>query len=161
MPKAFPPRANDCGAVAAKVGVMGKSKQVQTKQKQTNNKATNKPPASETESESSKPGRHRGKAKREPKPGDGGMVLRSAVDELVIKEGKLIARALVNTTRKGSVPGARLVVELTDAKKPQEKPPRKRRGPTMAQILAACPPWQGPLDDVEDYDPPLPEPVAS
>ena len=154
--------------MAAKVGVMGKTRQVQTKQKQTKSKATNQP-ASEVESESSKAGCLPGKAKKEPakrkrksaQSRDGGGKLREAVVQRVAEECDRIAESLVNKTLEGNMVGAKLLVDLTGAKIPPPKPPRKRRGPTMAQMLAACPPWQGPLDDVEDYDPPLPEPVAS
>jgi hypothetical protein len=139
---------------------MGKAKQAPTKQQKTDSKTIGKP-ASGVTTKDAKAGRPRGKAKKEPLPGDGGMLLRSAVDELVIKEGKLIARALVNTTCKGSVPGARLVVELTDAKKPQEKPTKKRRGPTLAQCLERDKPWRGPSSADEEFNPELREPVAS
>jgi hypothetical protein len=131
LPKAFPPRANDCGAVAAKVGVMGKTK------------AT--------------PAAH--KSGSAP-PSHGGDKLRKSVVEKVGKECNRIADALISKTIGGSMVGAKLLVDLTGAKIPSpEPPPPIPQGLTVAQRWAMCPKWEEPLleCEVEDFDPPLPE----
>jgi hypothetical protein len=91
----------------------------------------------------------------------GGGKLQSAVDEIVGVQCIRIATALVNKTVEGNMVGAKLLVEMTGASHPKEQQKRKRRGPSVAQFLANDKPWEGPLDDEEDLDPPLPEPVAS
>jgi hypothetical protein len=83
---------------------------------------------------------------------DGGGKLRNAVDELVATESKKIAKALVDKTIEGNMTGAKLIVDLSGANNPQEKP-KKRRGPTMAQSLAMDKLWQPPRDDDGESDP--------
>jgi hypothetical protein len=69
---------------------------------------------------------------------DGGEQLRIAVEKLVAEQSEKIAQALV---------------DLSGAKNPQTKPPKKRRGPTTAQRLAMDKPWEGPEDGDEDLSP--------
>jgi hypothetical protein len=110
---------------------MGNSKQNQTKRKKTSSKTR-----------------------------DGGEQLRTAVEKLVAEQSEKIAQALVDKTIKGNMTGARLLVDLSGAKSPQTKPPKKRRGLTTAQCLAMDKPWEGPEDGDEDTTPQALEAIA-
>jgi hypothetical protein len=85
--------------------------------------------------------------KKSTKPGrkrrDSGTVLRSAIEKIVVNESEKIARALVEKTIEGNMTGAKLLVDLTGAVIPRAKPPKKRRGPTLAQRLFREKPWAG------------------
>jgi hypothetical protein len=78
---------------------------------------------------------------------------------LVGKESERIAQAMVNKTIQGNMSGARLLTDLTGAMKSKNKPPKKRYGPTEAELLALEPQWEGPMED-DDRDPPLDEDAA-
>ncbi|HEV2485443.1 MAG TPA: hypothetical protein VGT08_07920 [Terracidiphilus sp.] len=122
---------NDCGAVAANGGMMGNAKQGLTKRKKTSSKTR-----------------------------DGGEQLRTAVEKLVAEQSEKIAQALIDKTIEGNMTGARLLVDLSGAKSPQTKPPKKRRGLTTAQRLAMDKPWEGQEDGEENLSPRPHETVA-
>ena len=134
---------NVCGAVAANGGAMGNTKEKSATEKEPDTIAGDQPTSPAANSRRVA-GRRRGKAKRHPKPGRAGSVLRSSVDLLVIEESVRIAEALVDNAIHGSVAGAKLIADLTGAKNPPKKEPpkkKKRRGLTYAQQLALDPPW--------------------
>jgi hypothetical protein len=87
---------------------------------------------------------------------DGGGQLRTAVEKLVAEQSEKIAQALIDKTIEGNMTGARLLVDLSGAKSPQIKPPKKRRGPTTAQRLATDKPWEGPEDGDKETIPRAP-----
>jgi hypothetical protein len=111
--------------------------------------SSQEPPASEVEG---KPGRKPGckprgrkaAACRKLKPGIAGSNLRKAINVAVASQPDTIAKALIEGTIKGSVGSAKLLIDLTGADKPDEK--KKRRGPSLADILARDEPWQDPPD---------------
>jgi hypothetical protein len=147
--------------------MMGNSKQELTKQSKTSSNTGRKTssttcgePAQPDKGPGSRGGRPRGKTTIKAEPGDGGSMLRSAVDILVGKESERIAQAMVKKTIEGNMSGARLLTDLTGAMKSKNKPPKKRYGPTEAELLAMEPQWEGPMEGDEDRDPPLDQDAA-
>ena len=140
------------GVVAAKDGMMGKSQQNSMKQPNTSRNAGRNPgsPATGLSRRGGKPRSRSRRRKAEPKPGEGAEWLRCAIDKLVGQECGRIAKALVEKTIAGNMTGARLLVELSGAKNPLNRPVKKRRGPTLAQQLAAEPQWTGPWPGEEE-----------
>jgi hypothetical protein len=139
---------------------MGNSKQELTEQETTNNKTARKTGRKRTKQQSLEdalgstgaPSDRSSSQERsvEPEPIDGGEKLRSAIDTEVGKRSTQIATALVNKTCAGNMSVARLLAEITGAKNPRTKPPKKRCGPTLAEELAMEPQWQGPEEGDED-----------
>jgi hypothetical protein len=80
-------------------------------------------------------------APRKTRAGHPGATLRRALGELVTKESKKIARAVVNQTIAGNMTGARIITALTDAENPPAPKKRKRRGLSEAERLALEPSW--------------------
>ena len=80
-------------------------------------------------------------------------MLRSAVDILVGKESERIAQAMVKKTIEGDVSGAGCS-PTSPGPESKNKPPKKRYGPTEAELLAMEPQWEGPMEGDEDRDPP-------
>jgi hypothetical protein len=93
--------------------------------------------------------------------GKGAVLLRRAADKQVLQHAVKLAELLSKEALEGKLASAKMLVGLAERVDvvPQTKP--KRQGPTEAQILANDKPWEGSLDDEEDFDPPLPEPLAS
>jgi hypothetical protein len=125
---------------------MGTSQQEQTKQTAASRKTESKP-----------------RRKSAPKPGDGAVLLRNAVDQLVGQECSRIAKALVDRTIAGNMAGAKLLTELSGAKNLGSQPQKKkRRGPSLALWLARQPKWEGPpAEDVATSDPAYYGPVKA
>ncbi|MGD0730850.1 MAG: hypothetical protein ABR956_06275 [Terracidiphilus sp.] len=135
-------------------GVMGKSQQQQTKKPQADKRTIGR---------AVKPRRkQKNETVDEPEPvdaavtngelktADSGERLRKAVEMEVSRRCRRIAKALVDKAAKGDMTGAKLLVELTGARTPREKPPKKRTGLTVAQQLAMDDPWKGPPYEGED-----------
>jgi hypothetical protein len=137
---------------------MGNSKQEPTEQETKCIKARRKPGRKTTKQQSLEdaasktdtPSDESLESSDEQEPIDGGEQLRSAIDEEVSRRSKQIATALVNETCAGNMSVARLLAEVTGARNPRIKPPKKRCGPTFAESLALEPQWQGPEDGEEE-----------
>jgi len=144
----FSANVHDRGAVAANGGKMGTTRQEQTKQTAASRKIESKP-----------------RRKSAPKPGTGGVLLRNAVDKLVGQECSRIAKALVDRTIAGNMAGAKLLTELSGAKKQGSQPPpkkKKQRGLDLLSWLASEPQWEGaPEQDMETGDPAFYKPVKA
>lgn len=73
---------------------------------------------------------------------DGAERLRQAADKLVGRNSKKLADLLTNKALEGDLASTRVLVGLAERKKPKAEPVKKRRGPGMAERLAAEPKWQ-------------------
>jgi hypothetical protein len=108
------------------------------------------PPKTESASQKprAKPGRKPSTASESETPaGQGGVLLRDAVNDAVGKASKRIAKALVKKTCDGNSVVAHIVVKLSGADK---APPeiKKKRGPQpWIQQLCSEPEWTGPWED--------------
>jgi hypothetical protein len=83
----------------------------------------------------------------DPEPGQAADRLRKSLKSKVSTQFEDIAQALINTTVKGNMTGARLIVELTGADKPspEEKDPEVvRLNLPDPELLAAEPEWKDP-----------------
>ena len=83
--------------------------------------------------------------------------LQSVTSELVKLNCGVLSEVLLERAKEGNLGSFRLLVALAERKKPREKPVKKVRGLTLAQRLAAEPPWQdgmpGGIDEEDDADP--------
>jgi hypothetical protein len=95
------------------------------------------PPATELRRRGRKPSA----PKRRTPPGRGGLLLRNSINSLVGQESDRIAQALIDKTVAGNMVGARLLVELSGADKVPLPAKKKRRGPSLADLLAKEPEW--------------------
>ena len=79
---------------------------------------------------------------RKAKPGVAGSNLRKAINVAVAAEPDVIAKALIEGTKKGNVGSAKLLIDFTGAGDPEPK--KKPKGPSLAERLRLEPQWQGP-----------------
>jgi hypothetical protein len=79
------------------------------------------------------------KAKRKWR-GNGAARLKKAADQVVAENSEELANLLLQDALKGKMESARLLVALSEK---TERPKRKRRGRSVADILAAEPEWDG------------------
>jgi len=93
------------------------------------------------------------------------VLLRKAVDQLVGQECSRIAKALVDRTIAGNMTGAKLLTELSGAKKQGSQPPpkkKKQRAIDLLSWLDAEPQWEGqPEQDMETGDPAFYKPASA
>jgi len=76
---------------------------------------------------------------------DGAEELKQAVDKEVGRKSKKLAKVLMDKAMEGDLASAKLLVTLAESKRPIKEVAQKPTGPTLAQRLAAEPPWTGPL----------------
>jgi len=118
-------------------------------------KLTKKRTPPKTKSASQKPHLKRGRkpsAASEPETpaGQGGVLLRDAVNDAVGKASKRIAKALVDNTCDGNSGVAHIVVKLSGADKAPpvaKKSKKKTKTSLYIQRLANEPEWEGPWED--------------
>jgi len=79
--------------------------------------------------------------------------LRKAADKRVGTNSAKLADLLMKKALAGDMVSAKMLIALAEAKKPE--PPKKRKGPTVAQWWAAQPQWKGPPAEYEDDDDPV------
>jgi len=85
---------------------------------------------------------HGAKSEASATRGTGGVRLKKAAAQQLRKNGEKLAKALMDKALGGSVASAKMVVELAEGKKTEEKPKKKqRRGLSQAQRLAMEPSW--------------------
>ncbi len=82
---------------------------------------------------------------RGPGPGVAGSKLRKAINIAVASKSDAIAGALVLESVHGNLGSAKLLIEFTGAMKADDSK-KKRRGPSLAEVLRLEPEWQGPPD---------------
>jgi len=80
---------------------------------------------------------------------DGVEQLHQAADKQVYEISEKLAEMLKKKALKGDLASAKTLVGLAERKKPQPEPKKKRRGPSMAERLAAEPEWEGEEEDRE------------
>ena len=99
------------------------------------------------------------RSRRKIAPGLGAERLLNSVNVILNDESDRIARALVNKTIAGNMSGARLLVELSGAKRPPAKPKDKAEEgvdfPSLDEMLMCRGQW---VKQIEDFDrnPPFP-----
>lgn len=76
--------------------------------------------------------------------GSGVERLKKAANRQVARKSAELAEVLMNKALAGRVESARLLVTLAEKKKPQEKPVKKRHGPTLLDLLESEPEWVEP-----------------
>jgi len=74
--------------------------------------------------------------------GRGAKILREAAGKAVDKNGKQIAKSLLDGALKGNVSSTKLLLLLADLKQEQGDAGKSRHGWSKAQALAAEPQWQ-------------------
>ena len=74
---------------------------------------------------------------------DGAERLRQAADKRVGRNSEKLADLLTEKALDGNLASAKVLLALTGAKKPIQEPVKKRRGPSLAELLAAEPEWKG------------------
>jgi hypothetical protein len=62
----------------------------------------------------------------------------------------VLADLLTEKALKGDLASTRVLVGLAERKKPRAEPVKKRRGPSLAEQLAAEPQWQEPAEGREE-----------
>ena len=85
---------------------------------------------------------NRKKAPRKKAAGRGASLLSEAADKTLEENSCEIAKSLLDSTLKGNVHSARLLVALAEGPAENEKPPAKRRSRSQARQLAAEPTWK-------------------
>jgi hypothetical protein len=73
---------------------------------------------------------------------DGAERLRQAADKRVGRISEKLADLLSDKALKGDLASARVLFGLAERKKPIQEPVKKRRGPGLAERLAAEPEWK-------------------
>lgn len=104
---------------------------------------TDNPEEKPQEDTQDKPKRVRGEALRR---------LRKAAKRQVRDNSAVIAKKLLDLTLEGDMPSAKMLVSLIG--KPQtkrKKPPKSKRGYSLALDLASDPPYDGPDEDDDSY----------
>jgi hypothetical protein len=119
-------------------------------------KLTKKRTPPKTKSASQKPHLKRGRkpsAASEPETpaGQGGVLLRDAVNDAVGKASKRIAKALVDNTCDGNSGVAHIVVKLSGADKAPPETKKKRGPQPWIQQLCSEPEWTGPWEDEDGH----------
>lgn len=74
---------------------------------------------------------------------DGAERLRLAADKRVGRNSEKLADLLTEKALAGDLASAKVLVGLAEGKKPQPEIKKKRRGPSLAEQLAAEPQWRG------------------
>lgn len=137
--------------MASKKAVLRNKKKSTNNLKSANKPASQKQPLPEVKGNpgrkpTCKPGGRKATAKgRTTKPGVAGINLRNAINVAVASQSGRIAAALIEGTVQGSVGSAKLLIDLTGARNADESK-KKRRGPSLPEILMREPQWQDPPD---------------
>ena len=74
---------------------------------------------------------------------DGAERLRQAADKRVGRNSDKLADLLTEKALAGDLASAKVLVGLAERKKASLEPKKRRRGPSLAERLAAEPEWQG------------------
>jgi len=87
----------------------------------------------------------RGRAARK----DGAELLRQAADRRLARNSEELADLLETKALAGDLASAKVLVGLAERKKPIPEPVKRWRGPSLAELWAAEPQWQGEPEDRE------------
>ena len=96
------------------------------------------------EKKASKKAAGSGTEPEKPVRGSGVARLKKAANSQVARKSAELAEVLMDKALKGKLDSARLLVTLAEKKGPQEKPVKKRPGPTLLDLLESEPEWVEP-----------------
>jgi hypothetical protein len=102
---------------------------------------------SEKASSTTKKGRPERASREKTARKSGAERLRQAADRRVGRNSKKLADLLTEKALKGDLASTKVLVGLAERKKPSQEPAKKRRGPSLAEQLAAEPQW---VEEQED-----------